>query len=90
MNYRKNFFPGEFFHIYNRAVGNEKMFFKNENYKYFIRKYHIQFKDIFDTYAYCLMNNHFHLLVKIKEHISGPNVSENLRRFFIGYAQAIN
>lgn len=58
--------PGESYHIYNR--GNEKrtIFFQEDNFRYFLKRYHYYVKDFMDTYAYCLLDNHFHLCVKIK------------------------
>ena len=60
------FEPGQIYHIYNRANGSENLFRCHENYKYFLRKYQEKISGIADTIAYCLMPNHFHLLVKIK------------------------
>ena len=52
------------YHVFNRS--NEKVFLNRENYLFFLeklRKYILPFADIL---AYCLMPNHFHLLVNIK------------------------
>ena len=45
-------------------------------------------KNSFVIIAYCLMQNHFHFLIKTKEH-SGL-VSEQFRKFFSLYAQKVN
>ncbi len=58
--------PGSFYHIYNHAVGNDKLFFTENNYIYFLSKFSEYISPIADMYAYCLMSNHFHFLVKIK------------------------
>ncbi len=55
-----------YYHIYNRANGSEKIFVDKDNYRYFMEKYKQHVSPIADTYAYCLMPNHFHFLVKIK------------------------
>ena len=58
---------GHYFHIYNHSNGNDKIFYSNENYKYFLLKYKELISPIADTFAYCLMPNHFHFLVRIIE-----------------------
>jgi putative transposase len=58
--------PGKSYHIYNRANGNESLFRSDENFRYFLQRYAHFITDVADTYAYCLMPNHIHFLVKIK------------------------
>jgi len=64
--YHEPLFPGEVYHLFNRAVGNEKLFISEENYHFFIQKYFQHTEKICDTFCYCLLPNHFHLLVRIK------------------------
>jgi putative transposase len=59
--------PGNFYHIYNHGVGNRNLFQKTENYEHFLQKYDKYIPPIADTYAWVLMPNHFHMLVKVKE-----------------------
>lgn len=58
---------GGYYHIYNRGNNGEQLFYKPENYTHFLRLYEKYIDPIADTYAWCLMGNHFHLLVRIKE-----------------------
>ncbi len=55
-----------YYHIYNHANGDDNLFREEKNYRFFLRKYHQHIDVIADTLAWCLMPNHFHLLVKIK------------------------
>jgi len=57
---------GKFYHIYNRGNNKEDIFIEERNYDYFLRQYQKYITAIADTFAYCLMKNHFHLLVRIK------------------------
>jgi REP element-mobilizing transposase RayT len=57
------------YHIYNHANGNENLFRTDENYRYFLEKYAFYITQIADTFCYCLMPNHFHLLIKPKSEI---------------------
>lgn len=59
--------PGEKYHVLGRAVGNEKLFRNGDNYAFFIARYIKQVSPVADTYCYCLLPNHFHCVVKIKE-----------------------
>ncbi len=56
----------KYYHIYNHANGDDNLFRENQNYDFFLRKYRQHIDPIADTKAWCLMPNHFHLLVKIK------------------------
>ncbi len=61
--------PDCFYHIYNRANGSEQLFLSDENYRFFLRKYLHHIEPIINTYCYCLMPNHFHLLVQVKSEL---------------------
>ncbi|MDP3912187.1 MAG: hypothetical protein Q8R96_00410 [Bacteroidota bacterium] len=58
---------GNYFHIYNHGVGERYLFRKPENYEYFLSLYDEYISPVAETYAWCLMPNHFHLLVRIKD-----------------------
>jgi len=55
------------YHIYSRANGRENLFVAEADYTRFLNLYEKYIETIADTYAFCLMKNHFHLLVKIKD-----------------------
>jgi putative transposase len=58
--------PGSYYHIYNHANGEDNLFLTSSNYYFFLSKYQMYVSPIVHTLAYCLMPNHFHFLVKIK------------------------
>ncbi len=58
---------GEYYHIYNRGNNSEMLFKEHQNHKYFLSLYIKYIEPIADTLAYCLMPNHIHFVVKIKE-----------------------
>jgi putative transposase len=55
------------YHIFNHANGFENVFRDPENYRYFLEKYRLYISPIAETYAYCLMPNHFHLVIRIRK-----------------------
>ena len=54
------------YHIYNRGINGENIFKEERNYKYFLQKYAQYIEPIADTFAYCLLKNHFHLAIRTK------------------------
>jgi len=58
--------PEKFYHIYNHAVSKENIFGNDGNYLFFLQKYMQYISPIADTFAYCLMPNHFHFALQIK------------------------
>lgn len=58
---------GKMYHLYNRGNNRENLFYKEDNYHYFIRQFDKYLSNFIDIYAYCLLPNHFHFLIKIKD-----------------------
>ncbi len=69
INYTPAFLPDFTFHVYNRAINKEKLFVDSEHYFFFLRKYDRYISPIADTFCYCLMPNHFHILIRFKSEI---------------------
>ncbi|MBC7937064.1 MAG: hypothetical protein H7Y86_17075 [Rhizobacter sp.] len=59
--------PNNYYHLYNRANGDDKLFRSDENYWYFLRRIKKYILPVAHLWTYSLMPNHFHLFVKIKE-----------------------
>lgn len=55
-----------YYHVYNHANGFENLFIDAENYPFFIDKMVHYLNPVVEIVAYCLMPNHFHLVVKVK------------------------
>ena len=58
--------PNQSYHIFNHANGFENIFTEDENYRFFLDKYKQYITPIAETYAYCLLPNHFHLVVRVR------------------------
>ena len=58
---------GKYYHIYNRGINSGILFKEKSNYEYFLKLYDIHMEPMAETYAWCLMKNHFHFLIRIKE-----------------------
>ena len=57
---------GVYYHIFNRGNSGENIFLEERNYGHFLRLCAKYVVPVADMYAYCLLRNHFHLLVRIK------------------------
>lgn len=66
-NYHLPLLPGQSYHLFSRATGDERLFLSEENYHFFLRKIKQHTASVCDLYCYALLPNHFHLLVRIKE-----------------------
>jgi len=62
-----HFFKDEFYHVYNRGNNKQIIFFRPENYLFFIKKVRAQILPCSDIVAYCLMPNHFHFMLQVNE-----------------------
>jgi REP element-mobilizing transposase RayT len=58
---------GRIFHIYNRGNNKEVLFRNEEDCEHFLHLYSVYVNPIADNLAWCLMKNHFHFCVRIKE-----------------------
>jgi REP element-mobilizing transposase RayT len=59
--------PTGIYHLLFRAVGEEKLFREEDNYNFFLERFQKYISPIADIYCYCLLPNHFHFLLQIKE-----------------------
>jgi putative transposase len=82
--------PNTFYHLFNRGINRQLIYFKRDNYLFFIEKIRKHLLSQLDLIAYCLMPNHFHLLAYTKSEIIPKEFSKNLRIMLSSYARAIN
>jgi REP element-mobilizing transposase RayT len=89
------FEPGVVYHLFNRGNNQENIFIEEKNYLYFLSLLKKHILPVADIYSYCLLKNHFHLALRIKDEES---LSEKLKdkpylafsNFFNSYSKAIN
>jgi hypothetical protein len=55
-----------YYHIYNRGVNGENIFFEERNYDLFLKLYEKHLTPVTDLFAYCMLRNHFHVSVRTK------------------------
>src|SRR5438552_1139185 len=93
---------GQYYHIYNKGNNNEKLFFTEANYTYFLEKFTEHLYEFVKIYSYCLLPNHFHFLIKVEnekinltgfKNLSGlktRTISQAFSNFFNSYTKSIN
>ncbi|MCD4811122.1 transposase [bacterium] len=71
------FFPNHYYHAYNRGNRKQKIYLDEEDFLRFLNLiYYYEEATSVDIYGYCLMPNHYHLLLRL-----GTN-PKDLTRFF--------
>lgn len=80
-------FPGAWYHVMNRGVNREKLFFNSEH-KYSFFNLLNETKKIYgiEIHAYCLMSNHYHLII----HTPRGNISHAMKYLNSNYARLVN
>jgi REP element-mobilizing transposase RayT len=78
---------GEYYHVYNRGCNREPIFATSDNYLYFLTR----MRDYLapgpaEVIAYCLMPNHYHLLVRL----TSGDFSAAMHKLSVSYAKAFN
>jgi REP element-mobilizing transposase RayT len=85
----RNFEIDTYHHLYNRGAGKQKIFFDENDYKFFVKKLkEYKQKYSIEILSYCLMPNHFHIFIH-------QTTAELLGSKFIGnltnsYTKSIN
>jgi putative transposase len=88
MPYRDiKFCVSEYYHLYNRGNNFQPIFFERKNYLFFLQRLreHLTSESV-ELVAYCLMPNHYHVLVYLKT----DELSSLMQSFGLSYTKAIN
>jgi REP element-mobilizing transposase RayT len=89
MPYRKvQFAQGQYYHVYNRGIEHQPIFREEENYEFLLRRIKEYASALhIAIIAYCLMSNHYHLLLRQD---GDEPVGRLLQRVFNSYSKAFN
>lgn len=86
---RPAYLAGSYYHFYNRGQGRTSIFRENENYLFALRKLKLYTRQLNLTLiAYCLMPNHYHLLVRQNDESGTAGLL--VQRVFNSYSKAYN
>lgn len=73
-----------YYHIYHRGVKGDNIFYHDSDYQRFLEKYFYYLYIAADTYAYCLIPNHFHLVIRVRPKEEQIELFTKCRREMIG------
>ena len=76
-----------YYHVFNRGCNQEAIFFSDDNYIHLLHLIHRFIPPSVNIVAYCLMPNHYHMLLKSTD---SSGISRFLQRTFNAYTQAVN
>ncbi len=88
--------PGKYYHIFNRGSNRKPIFYSRDNYDYFLKLIDKFLSDHIDILAYCLLLNHFHLIMRTTDSIESNDqnyrkrITSLFKSLFVTYAMAIN
>ncbi|HNY03606.1 MAG TPA: hypothetical protein PKG48_13495 [Bacteroidales bacterium] len=80
------FEPGKYYHVFNQARNGDPLFGTEEDFRFFLKLYQAHICPIADTYAYCLLSDHLHFLIRIREEAEG-RLYKPFALLFNGYAK---
>src|SRR5256885_9523951 len=61
--------PGKSYHIYNRTNNKERLFRQDADRFFFIQQYEEYLSPFLKTYAFNLLDNHFHFVVSVRSQV---------------------
>ncbi len=79
--------PGLYYHVYARGNNRDPIFFDERDYRRFLTKLEEYRRELpFVLYAYCLLPNHFHILLKVKKY----TLTTIMQKLMTSYTMYIN
>jgi len=70
--------PRQYYHIFNRGINGSAVFFEDKNYRFFLEKYTQYVFPWVKTFAFCLLGNHYHLLIQVRsEEVIDQTITKN-------------
>jgi len=77
-----------YYHIYNKGINGCLIFENDENKNFFLKQFSKYLSETISIFAFCLMDNHFHLVIRLNE--DEKIVTQGFSNFFNSYAKAFN
>jgi len=82
--------PDNIYHIYNRGIDRQTIFFNRKNYLFFLKKMRDYLNPYINFLSYCLMPNHFHFQIQIPTNFNSEQFNNGFKILLSSYSRAIN
>jgi putative transposase len=81
---RREFHDGGYYHIYDRGNHRENIFRDRNDRRYFLSKLDMYCeRDDISVIAYCLMNNHYHVLLRQNREVPVSHMIQSLKAGYV-------
>lgn len=81
---------GKYYHLFNRGNNYENVFYTHDDYLYFLKRFKHHLKAYCEIFAYALLPNHYHILIRINEGVEGCTFSNQFKLLIQEYTFRIN
>ncbi len=81
---------GASYHIFNRGVNRTPAFLNTSDYLFFLDLFKEYISPVADLFAYALLPNHYHFLLRIREDIEATDFSIQFKRLVLRYTYWFN
>jgi REP element-mobilizing transposase RayT len=82
--------PGNTYHIYNRGNNYQNVFLMDEDYHLFLNKIKLYLTDYCAIFAFALLPNHYHLLLRLNDEMEETKFSLQFTKFILSYTNKVN
>ncbi|MTI88736.1 MAG: hypothetical protein FH748_12285 [Balneolaceae bacterium] len=69
-----------YYHLFHKGINKGQVFWSEDDYKTFLEKYFYYLYPVAETFSYCLLGNHVHFLIRIR--------NEKEQKSYFGYLKS--
>jgi len=91
LKYISPILKGKIFHIFNRGINQQTVFHDDQDKRIFLERFRKYLGDYCEVLCFCILDNHYHFLLRIKEGKDLPsNFSKQFGKLILSYTHYYN